>query len=223
MASGDYQVVFRGVLTGEHAEETVKQQLADLFGMPAQRIDALFSGKPVVVKKNVDRATAERFDQTFRKAGAVCDIRDLAGEPVAGESAGTSDAGTGTTAPAGGPSRADPTSGPVGSGRATGDARPGSSATAASGSVAAAGDPNRTVVEREIPTRFEGLQVDDSGAPLTAGQRPQPPQIDTGELSLADDDAGPLDPGERPPPADIDTSGLSIEAGGDAGEPGGTG
>lgn len=216
MAEGEYQVVFRGELTGEHPAETVKQRLADLFGMPTGRIDALFSGKPVVVKKNVDRGTAERFEQTFRKAGAVCEIR-------APDAAATADrpeegrTGTGNGASASGPG-AGPSdgSGPGSSARdapATAEAAPAAGANeAAGGSTIAAGDPNGTVVAMDVPSSFEGLEIDDSDVPLAAGQGPAAPQIDTAGLSLAEDDATPLEPRQRPAPPEIDTSGLSMES-----------
>lgn len=207
MAEGEYQVVFRGELTGEHPAETVKQQLADLFGMPTQRIDALFSGKPVVVKKNVDRRTAERFDQTFRKAGAICEIRGPEGTEAGGDDPGGPAPPT-ASAPAAGAEE----SGDERETGATGDGRGETGPAASTSSTAAAGDPNGTVVALDVPRSFEGLEIDDSDSPLAPTASPEAPRIDTAELSLADADSGPLHQGERPPPADIDTSGLSMES-----------
>lgn len=75
MSEECYEVVFRGdVLVGQSAIE-VKQRLAQLFNTDAARIDQMFSGKPVVVKRNLDLETAERYQSTLLKAGALVDIR----------------------------------------------------------------------------------------------------------------------------------------------------
>jgi hypothetical protein len=204
MAEGAFQVVFRGEITGDQPVEVVKQQLATLFRMPAERVEALFSGKPVVVKKNIDEATARRLEQAFLRAGAACEVRAPA--------AASSDAGDGNT-----PSASAESAGAAGS-QVPGAPGPETTTpdTAASGrtggSIAAAGDPNRTVVDLAIPASFEGLEIDTSDAPLTTPAAKPAPDIDTSELRLAEDDGRPLSEREQPPPADIDTSGLSMES-----------
>lgn len=70
-----YQVIFRGTIAEGHASATVRQQLGQRFGLSAQRLDALFSGRPVVVKKGLDRDKAERLQAAFGEVGAVCEIR----------------------------------------------------------------------------------------------------------------------------------------------------
>ena len=208
MASGEFQVVFRGALTGDYAEETVKQRLADQFGMSTQRIDALFTGKPVVVKKNVDRGTAERFQQAFRKAGAECELRgpegatasNAAQAPGAGEAGGEEGAG---------PDSSTAETATNSSASATGEQT--ETAVRGSGSIAAAGDPNATIVALSIPTSFEGLEMDTSEAPLTEAEKPQAPRIDTSDLTLTEDESEPLAPPSRPAPPEIDISGLSVE------------
>lgn len=195
MAEGEFQVVFRGEITGDQPVEVVKQQLANLFRMPPERVEALFSGKPVVVKKNIDEATARRLEQAFVRAGAACEVR-------APSTPATPDAGADTPPAAAGE--------PAGDRHAT---RPETtSSDRPRGSIIAAGDPNHTVVDLAIPESFEGLEIDTSDTPLTPPGRKPAPEIDTGGLSLAGDDAGPLSERKPPPPADIDTSGLSMES-----------
>ncbi len=78
-----YDVVFRGdVVPGQNLVE-VKQRLAKLFHADPARIDQLFSGRPVALKKNVDQQTAERYKQTLHKAGAIVTLQLLAPEPPA--------------------------------------------------------------------------------------------------------------------------------------------
>ena len=75
MSEQRYEVVFRGdVVPGESIVD-VKQRLAELFGADSARIDGMFSGRPVVVKRNIDQETAQHYQASMRKAGAVVDIR----------------------------------------------------------------------------------------------------------------------------------------------------
>lgn len=193
MAEGEFQVVFRGEITGDQPVEVVKQQLGNLFRMPPERIEALFSGKPVVVKKNIDEGTARKLEQAFLRAGASCEVR----------------APSSASAPAAPDPRPATASEPAEDRSAT---RPEPApSNRSTGSIAAAGDPNHTLVDLNVPDSFEGLEIDTSEAPLTTPGRKPAPEIDTSGLSLAGDDAGPLSERKPPPPADIDTSGLSME------------
>lgn len=194
MAEGEFQVVFRGEITGDQPVEVVKQQLGNLFRMSPERVEALFSGKPVVVKKNIDEATAKRLEQAFLRAGAACEVR---GSSAASTAAPATPDASAATEPAVERSATRPEPGPSGRN---------------AGSIAAAGDPNHTVVELAVPDSFEGLEIDTSDAPLTTPGSKPAPEIDTSGLSLAADDAGPLSERKPPPPADIDTSGLSMES-----------
>ena len=95
-----YQIAFDGTLTGEIAIEKVKSNLGAMFKMNATQVEALFSGKPIVIKRNVDQATAQKYQNAFKKAGAQCTL--IADRPAASPSKPA--AGGGTTA-AGGISR----------------------------------------------------------------------------------------------------------------------
>lgn len=197
MAEGQFEVVFRGEITGDQPVEAVKQHLATLFRMPAERVEALFSGKPIVVKKNIDEATARKLEQAFQRAGAACEVRS---SPDARRAEAT-------TPP---PADADASAAPAAAGGAASQA-----SGPATGSIAAAGDPNRTLVDLTIPESFEGLEIDTSDSPLAPPDAQPTPEIDTTELTLADADSGPLSERRPPPPADIDTSDLSLEEPGD--------
>ncbi len=74
MAKGSYQVIFSGEII-EHADiDMVKSNVARVFSLPADRIEKLFSGKRLVLKKDIDQATAERYKTTLQRAGALCEI-----------------------------------------------------------------------------------------------------------------------------------------------------
>ena len=65
-----YRLVFTGeVADGQHPA-VVKKRLATVLKLDEARMDALFSGKSVVVKKAVDKKTAARYQQMFQQTGA---------------------------------------------------------------------------------------------------------------------------------------------------------
>jgi hypothetical protein len=81
MNAGTYKVVFEGeILPGSNGED-VKRQLATAFGIDAPTLDRLFAGRPVVIKRGIDRETAMKYKNAFAKAGAVCRIEPV-GEPA---------------------------------------------------------------------------------------------------------------------------------------------
>lgn len=66
----EYRLVFSGeVAEGQHPA-VVKKRLATVLKLDDERMDVLFAGKPVVVKKATDEKTAARYQQAFQKAGA---------------------------------------------------------------------------------------------------------------------------------------------------------
>jgi uncharacterized protein YbjQ (UPF0145 family) len=79
-----YNVVFEGKTAPGKDIGSVKKQLMTLLKIDAPRIDRLFSGKPVVVRKNADSETAEKFRRVFEAAGAICNLEQV---EVSGETA----------------------------------------------------------------------------------------------------------------------------------------
>jgi hypothetical protein len=78
MADELFNVIFRGeVLAGRNPAE-VKARFAQLFKMDAAKAEGFFSGKPVVLKPNCDRATADKFKAVLEQAGAGVEIRAVA-------------------------------------------------------------------------------------------------------------------------------------------------
>ena len=65
-----FRLVFAAELVeGQHAA-VVKKRLAAVLKLDDERMEVLFSGKSVVVKKAADKQTAARFSEVFKKAGA---------------------------------------------------------------------------------------------------------------------------------------------------------
>jgi hypothetical protein len=99
-----YRLVFRGeVLEGQHAA-VVKQKLGQALKVAGERLDALFAGTPVVIRKDVGTEEAARYQAAFRKAGARLRVMPIDGAESRPETTAASRASTTATltvAPAG--------------------------------------------------------------------------------------------------------------------------
>ncbi|MFN3713074.1 MAG: hypothetical protein ACK4SX_05400 [Alcanivoracaceae bacterium] len=84
MTEARFNVVFAGELVAGADPARVRENLAAAFKMDAARVEALFTGKRVVVRKEADQATAMKFRAVMKQAGAVCEL-DRIGEPAAAE------------------------------------------------------------------------------------------------------------------------------------------
>lgn len=65
-----YDVYFKGETLEGFQEADVRASLQALFNAPASKIDQMFCGKAVIVKKNVDKTTAIKYQNALKKAGA---------------------------------------------------------------------------------------------------------------------------------------------------------
>ncbi len=75
-----YHVRLTGELMGGANADRVAANLARLFKMPHEKAALLVSGKPRVVKKDADEATARKFQVALRQAGARCELLPVGGE-----------------------------------------------------------------------------------------------------------------------------------------------
>ena len=83
MSEQRFEVVFRGDVEPGQAVAEVKEGLIRLFNTDASRIDQMFSGKPVVIKGNLDEETAQHYQASLKKAGALVQIRSMSPESSA--------------------------------------------------------------------------------------------------------------------------------------------
>jgi uncharacterized membrane protein YhaH (DUF805 family) len=65
-----YKIVFDGQLMPEASLEMVKENLARLFRSDPARIDSLFSGAPVALKRDLGESEAQQYLSALQKAGA---------------------------------------------------------------------------------------------------------------------------------------------------------
>ncbi|MCP4490976.1 MAG: hypothetical protein GY820_27230 [Gammaproteobacteria bacterium] len=72
-----FEVTFSGeILVGENPED-VRVRVGKIFNADEAKIAQLFSGKRIVIKKNIDQQTAAKYRTALNKAGAGCEINAL--------------------------------------------------------------------------------------------------------------------------------------------------
>ncbi len=196
MSEANNHVVFKGQLAADVAEDIAKQKLAALFKINVAQAEAMLSGKPVFIKKNVDLPTAQKYQAAMQKAGAIAEIVSSTAAPVkeVKEAAAQNTSNTAKTA----------------------------ASTAASSSVALPGNNATTdIPETQAPQTSVALnaQVDTSAISMAetgsilqnTAQEVAEPELNLDGLSLAAAGEGELSQENDIPAVKIDTSGLSLE------------
>jgi hypothetical protein len=200
MSDERYEIAFSGQIADGADLEQVKQNVARVFKADDQRLAQLFSGKRVLIKREVDALTMAKYRGAFEKAGAVCEIRAL-NDDAPGSSAGTAtptvdaQAAAATTG-----ANASSTSSGYQSKYPESDAIPQALLTDPLGirgdqiddlqaDIAPVGTPLLYEI-REVPeAQFDlsGLDVAPVGSDLSDGKQETPPPLpDTSGLTLAD-------------------------------------
>lgn len=72
------EVAFAGELVPGADAAQVRANLARLFQADPQRIAALFSGRRIVIKSNLDAESAEKYRLTLERAGARVEVSPVA-------------------------------------------------------------------------------------------------------------------------------------------------
>lgn len=65
-----YAIAFKGEVIENHDVESAKSQLAALLKLQPQQTKTLFSGKTIILKKNIDSITAKKYRQILQQKGA---------------------------------------------------------------------------------------------------------------------------------------------------------
>ncbi len=74
MNTPEFDIIFRGDIVFGHQLAEVKLKLQQLFKVDATRVDALFTGRPVPLKRKLDEATANKYREVLLKAGAQVEV-----------------------------------------------------------------------------------------------------------------------------------------------------
>ena len=75
-----YDIAFSGECLEGFAEQDVRAAVGKLFKADDATLARLFSGKPQRIKRNVDRATALKYQKAMNNAGARVSISEIAAE-----------------------------------------------------------------------------------------------------------------------------------------------
>lgn len=83
METKEFDIIFRGDIVLGHQLQDVKQRLQQLFKVDASKVDALFTGRPVPLKRGLDEATANKYRDVLLKAGAQVEVCPTGGVKTA--------------------------------------------------------------------------------------------------------------------------------------------
>ena len=194
MSEARFNVVFAGEMVAGADPAKVRENLAAAFRMDSSKVEALFSGKRVVVKKDADQATAMKFRAVMKQAGALCDL-----ERIGDEAAPASAAEAPAPAPAqASPAPVEPAASPAPAAEAVAPVRGGSLETV--GTIRMGG------------TGFSGpFEVAPAGADIADKQEGPPPIVpDVSHFSVAPPGSDMGQKKDDKPPVTPDISHLSI-------------
>jgi hypothetical protein len=189
-----FEVAFSGQISEGAELGEVKAKVAKMFNADEAKLGQLFSGKRVVIKKNIDMATAAKYQTALNRAGAQCEISQLGGAapaatpvPAAAVAKPVVDKPA-TAAPAAQIETGDygevappPATDPLG---ITGD-----QIEDLAVSIAPVGSELKAEYQQVDEPEFDlsGLEVAPVGSDLdTAAKKPEPPPPDTSGITMAD-------------------------------------
>ena len=90
MTAVTYAIVFNGEIVEGFQIISVKAQMAKLLRADADKMQLLFSGKPIVLKKTQDKSEAAKYGTVLKKVGAnirIKILKDKASAPAAAPAA----------------------------------------------------------------------------------------------------------------------------------------
>lgn len=226
MADEKFDLVFKGQLVKSVDEAQAKANLGRLFKIDGARLDALFTGKAVTLKKNLDFDTASKYRVAIKKAGAVVELVAVEATAPVAKAAPAPVTASAAPNPAFNTAPAEPK-----------PSKPAAPAAAIVGSAASqvsvpvpdfgVAPPGADILEGGERESLPLMEVDISGIALreTTGNlvdvgeiaRPAPVQVDITNIALAEQQGELLKPEERKKvePVQVDISGISLGAEGE--------
>ena len=235
MAGSTFDVSFSGQLIDGADLTQVKNNVAKLFKTEVQNIEVMFSGKRVVIKRNLDQQTATKYQAVMKNAGAMCELTE--NKPVVTQEYSAENP----------PPMPQPAPGVTSSVSQVQTANTESAATPASASnmdSVTIAPPGETIMEHEqveapqidisaisiddsrenlvehisVPEPdidISSMSIDSSGDNLIQNEKIAEPEIDISTLSM--DEAGEdLIEHKKVPPMEVDTSSMSMAPPGSA-------
>jgi len=77
-----FEIAFSGKVSEGADPAEVKARIGKMFNADEAKLAQLFSGKRIVIKKNLDQATAAKYQTAFERAGARCEVKQMGGAPA---------------------------------------------------------------------------------------------------------------------------------------------
>lgn len=191
MADQRFSIVFAGRIADGADPTQVRKNLANLFNVESAKVEPMFSGKKVLLKKNLEETKARNYQAALAKAGAVVEL--VASDPGAAEPARQAPAASAASSSGPGepptpPRVPDLTIAEPGVILVQHEPVPPANFDITGFDLAEVG---AFLVEAEPvpPANFDtsALRLEPVGADLTEPRKVEPAQFDTSSLSLADD------------------------------------
>ena len=82
-----FEVAFSGQISEGADLQEVRARVGKMFNADETKLGQLFSGKRIVIKKNIDQATANKYQTALNRAGAECEIVPMGGTAPAAQAA----------------------------------------------------------------------------------------------------------------------------------------
>jgi hypothetical protein len=79
MSEERFDLSYEGLIAPGADPDRARTRLTAVFKLTDKGVERLFTGKPVIVKRNVDAATAAQFEKVFAHAGAVLTVTPVEG------------------------------------------------------------------------------------------------------------------------------------------------
>jgi hypothetical protein len=79
-----FEIAFSGQTVEGANLDSVKQKIGQIFKADEERLQQMFSGRRVIIKREADAGTAAKYRGAFEKAGAICEIKSLSADTVSG-------------------------------------------------------------------------------------------------------------------------------------------
>jgi hypothetical protein len=208
MSTDIYAIVFKGDIVEGFETAAVKAQMARLLKADAKKIAALFSGKPIVLKKTDDKSIAAKYGKALKQVGADVKVRIVKAE------AKTAPAQQPAAVP---PQAAEENSRPV---RRRRKAAPVAEATTEEARVIdtsaislASNEGNIVEPAPEVPAPdldLSGISIaENDGTPLVEPSEEVVVELDLSEFSIAENDGSLIiEPAPEPPKVDAPDFGL---------------
>lgn len=212
-----YNVYFAGQVMAGHELGSVRDKLAKLFNADQPTLEKLFSGKPQLIKRECDAATAQKFKSAMERAGAlpIVKVAEAAATTPAAPPARPMTAAEKIAALAAAPDETrfkKPAAASADAAPDAGDAANGGISLAPPGTDVLRAEERARPVVRNVDT--SGLAVDNSATRLSDVPPPPPAAPDTSHLSMGDVGDSIPNLASDAEPLVLDLDGLELSAAG---------